>query len=247
MATEGSGGPADIPASVEQPVATISDVVAEVWGIREKVISDRKSGVLPEDWMDLASNEEYINEVFKAHPELGGGYPILIREAVQNERFMKRTVKKYLKWVSNTPDPKQHPDDNAFMRTQAEYYYFEELQNGKGRGAARKFADASYDELVSAEDDQRKFVDKRLTEYYKRVHGAKKRVAERLRELGALIVTASPDSIAKEAAEAAEAAVGVEACADEGAAVGVEVDEDAADSTESGEGDFEVITSKDAV
>lgn len=245
-ATDGSaGGPADIPASIEQPVATITDVLAEVWDIREKVLADRKSGVLPEDWMDLSSNEEYLNGVFKAHPELGGGYPILIREAVQNENFMKRTVKKYLKWVSKTPDPKKHPDDNAFMRTQAEYYYFEELQNGRGRGAARKFADASYDELVSAEDDQRKFVDKRIAEYYKRVRGAKKLVSERLRELGSLIAT--PESIAKEAAEAEEpegaAAESAEATEvpDEGAAESVEA------SAEPSEGDFEVITSSDAV
>lgn len=172
----------DIPAELEQPAVSIAYVVDEVRQIRDKVLADRKIGVLPEDWDAIDSNEHYINEVIKKHPELGGGYPILVRECVQNPEFTIRTVKKYLKWVSKNPDPKRTPDDNPFMRIQAQYYYFEELQRGVGRGNAQKAADAAYKELVSAEDHQRKFIDERVAEYYRRVKGAKSRIIEKLKK-----------------------------------------------------------------
>lgn len=150
--------------------------------VRAEVVAARVEGVsLSADWNDVEGNETYIMALFKAHPTLGNGYPVLLRDIVHNRDFSEYVCKKYFKWVSNTPDPRKNPSENAFLRTQAEYVYFDAMQGGKGKAKSREMAEKAYTALSDEDREKKMLIDASVAAYRKKVLGAKQLCIDRLR------------------------------------------------------------------
>ena len=208
MATDAN--PSENPATgnIEQPVKAITDVLKEIREARAKVIAARGAGVvLTDDWSDIDANEGFVSTIFEEHPELSNGYPILLRDVVQNQDFSMRAVKKYFRWVSNPKNLEKvaaiyaakKPDDkpagrvlkkasgddakkeNTFLRTQAEYCYFDARNMGKTAGGARKAASDAYDALIAEDEKLKSVVDANVEKYHEQTRSAKSLIIERLR------------------------------------------------------------------
>lgn len=165
---------------VVQPAKEISEVIKEIRSIREKVLKERSLGGKLLEWNDILGNETFVKEMHTEHPQLGNGYPVLLRDIVHNERFSIRACQQYFKWVSTFSTT--NTSDNVFLRIQAEYVYFTAKQLGKGRAISRSEADASYKELLSEDVKTRKIVDDKVNAYYASVAKAKHLIVERLKQ-----------------------------------------------------------------
>jgi hypothetical protein len=225
--------------NVEQPVKAIKDVLREIRDIRQELVAARAKGdVIHEDWSDLAANEGYIKALFEEHQELANGYPVLLRDAVQNQDFSLTVVKKYFRWASNgknlekvaaaaqknkkkadaaaglTIGKKVGAEDkeNSFLRMQAEYCYFD-ARVRQGPSRARLAATAAYEALLSEDKQMKSAVDTSVDGYYAQVKAAKAMVIERMKAALA-DANITPDPAADAPADAVVADAIADAIAD---------------------------------
>ena len=155
----------------------LATVLDEIRRIRDGVIAAHAGGRLSR-WDDTDTNEEYLQEVFARHKELGEGYPLLVRGIVYTEDFRITAAHNFLKWVSRNPTPP--PEHNPYYWRQAEYTYFDEVARGIGKGKARKKATIAYDILMKEDTDKRARMDKATAKYKRDSDKAKSLVAARL-------------------------------------------------------------------
>jgi hypothetical protein len=189
---------------VVQPAKGISEVLQEVREIRQLRDTHVAAGTL--NLFDEDACERYLREVVhKGHRDFAQTYPVLARDVIHNQLFAMRAVKKYFKWLSNTPDPRKAESENLFYRRQAEYMYFAARQQTVGKMKARKSADDCYDALVADDAKVHEHVDGAVDKMHDRNAAAQKRVIARLQKRARLMALALSGAEAPAAAAPADA------------------------------------------